>query len=303
MGIYRLGFTEVKTPDLELSAAYYTEVLGLREVERTEDRVYLKCWDEHDHHSLVLKYAPRYGLEQFGWKIDSIDDLERFEKEAERWGCHVERLAEGDLLACGPGIRFEAPSGHQVVLYYTMKQVGNGLPKTNPPPFPLDLTGIAPKNLDHCLLTCEDIGEAARFFREVLGFRLTEQVVSNEGHQLAAFLERTCTTHDVAFVKGGNGGLHHVSFWLDDMNDVYKAADTLRMNGVDIEIGPTRHGISRGHTIYFFDPVGNRNEVFTGGYWTDPVQWEPITWTEDQIGKAIFYFEGRLIRSFHEVHT
>jgi len=26
--------------------------------------------------------------------------------------------------------------------------------------------------------------------------------------------------------------------------------------------GPTRHGITRGQTIYFFDPSGNRNESF-----------------------------------------
>lgn len=303
MGIYKIGFTEVKVPDLELAAAYYTQVLGLREVEREDDRVFLKAWDEHDHHQVVLKYAPRYGLEQIGWKVMELDDLEVFEKKAESWGCRVERLAEGDLRAVGPAIRFEAPSGHTVVLFYKMKQVGNGLPKMNPPPMPLDLVGIAPKTLDHCLLTCQDIGEAARFHREVLGFRLTEQVLSAEGHQLAAFLERTCTTHDVAFVKGGNGGLHHISFWLDSPSDVYKAADILRLNGVQIEIGPTRHGISRGHTIYFFDPVGNRNEVFTGGYWVDPVQWEPITWTEDQLGNAIFYYEGRLIESFHTVHT
>ena len=303
MAIYRLGFAEVKVPDLELAAAYYTEVLGLHEVEREGDCVYLKAWDEHDHHSVVLRYAPRYGLAQMGWKVERLDDLERFEKEAERWGCRVERLDRDDLLACGPGIRFETPSGHRMVLYYRMKQVGNGLPKTNPPPRPLELVGIAPKHLDHVLLTAEDVGEAGRFMREVLGFRLTEQVVSNEGHQLATFLERTCRTHDVAFVKGGNGGLHHISFWLDNISDVYNAADILRINGVEIEVGPTRHGISRGHTIYFFDPVGNRNEVFTGGYVVDPVEWEPITWTEDQMGKAIFYYEGRLVRSFQTVHS
>ena len=303
MGIYKIGFTEVKVPDLELAAAYYTEVLGLIEVERDEDRVYLKAWDEHDHHSVVLKYAPRYGVEQVGWKVMELDDLERFEKAAESWGCRVERLDKGDLKATGPGIRFEAPSGHNFVLYYRMDQVGNGLPKMNPPPMPLGLTGIAPKCLDHCLLTTQDPGEAGRFFQEVLGFRLTEQIVSSEGHQLAAFLERTCTTHDIAFVKGGNGGLHHISFWLDGPSDVYKAADILRINGVEIEVGPTRHGVSRGHTIYFFDPCGNRNEVFTGGYWVDPVEWEPITWTEDQLGNAIFYYEGRLVPSFHSVHT
>ena len=36
MGIFRLGHVEVRVPDLELCAAYYTEVLGLREVERDE---------------------------------------------------------------------------------------------------------------------------------------------------------------------------------------------------------------------------------------------------------------------------
>ena len=51
MGIFRLGHVEVRVPDLELAAAYYTEVLGLREVERSGARIYLKAWDEHDHHS------------------------------------------------------------------------------------------------------------------------------------------------------------------------------------------------------------------------------------------------------------
>ncbi len=303
MGIYKLGHVEARVPDLELAAAYYTEVLGLVEVDRTEDRVYLKAWDEHDHHSLVLKYAPRYGMEYMGWKVESLDDLERFENAAEEWGCIVERVGDHELLATGPGIRFETPSGHNMMLYYLMDQVGNGLPKTNPPPRPLELVGIAPKHLDHLLLTCEDVPETSRFMSEALGFRLVEQIISGEGHQTSAFFERTHTTHDVAFIKGTNGGLHHYSFWLDNISDVMRAADILRLNGVEIEIGPTRHGISRGHTIYFFDPVGIRNEVFTGGYYVDPVQWEPITWTEDQIGKAIFYYEGKLLPSFQGQHS
>ncbi|MEO1232936.1 MAG: VOC family protein, partial [Myxococcota bacterium] len=99
MGIYRIGFTEVKVPDLELAAAYYTEVIGLKETAREEDRIYLKAWDEHDHHSVVLRYAPRYGIEQIGWKVESMDDLEMFEKKAESWGCRVERLEPGQLKA------------------------------------------------------------------------------------------------------------------------------------------------------------------------------------------------------------
>jgi len=40
------------------------------------------------------------------------------------------------------------------------------------------------------------------------------------------------------------------------------AADIIAKNKVPVEYGPGRHGITRGLTIYFFDPSGNRNEVF-----------------------------------------
>ena len=46
MGIFRLGYVEVRVPDLELCVAYYTEVLGLREVEHADNHVYLKGWDD-----------------------------------------------------------------------------------------------------------------------------------------------------------------------------------------------------------------------------------------------------------------
>lgn len=40
------------------------------------------------------------------------------------------------------------------------------------------------------------------------------------------------------------------------------------VDDVSVDVGPTRHGITRGTTICFFDPSGNRNEVFSGGYQT-----------------------------------
>jgi catechol 2,3-dioxygenase len=302
MAIFRLGHVEVRVPDLELCAAYYTEVLGLKEVERSPGHVYLKGWDEHDHHSLMLTEAPRYGLEHVAFKTESIDDLEGYERKAELAGCIVERLAPGAELGQGDAIRFESPSGHVMEIYAHMTKVGNGLPLFNPAPMPMDLIGIAPPRLDHTLLTTENVGEVGRFMQEVMGFRLTEQLISNEGRQLIAFFERSRRPHDIAFTTGTNGGLHHFAYWLDSWSEVGRAADILRMNGVDIDIGPTRHGITRGHTIYFFDPVGNRNEVFSGGYHVDN-DWETITWTEDQLGKALFYYENRVVESFVTIHT
>ena len=69
MGILRLSHVHVRVPDLELAAAYYGEVVGLIETAREDNRVYLKCWDEHQHHSVVLEYAPTYGLDRVGFKV------------------------------------------------------------------------------------------------------------------------------------------------------------------------------------------------------------------------------------------
>ena len=187
-------------------------------------------------------------------------------------------------------------------LVHEVEKVGGLLGKLNPNPAPDGLSGIAPPRMDHLLVTAEEVPEANRFYTDVLGFRLTEQLLDGDGHQIGVWLERSHSPHDLAVVTGANGGLHHFAFWLDDWDHVRRAADILAYNSIQIDVGPTRHGVTRGNTIYFFDPMGTRNEVFTGGYRPDP-DFPTITWTEDNIGKAIFYYEGDLNERFMKVHT
>ena len=303
MGILRLNHAVIRVPDLELAHAYYCEVVGLIETARTDDRVYLKAWDEHQHHSLILQAAPTYGLDSLGFKVEHRSDLDELGERIEAAGIPTERFDVGDL---GPGTgatcRFRSPSGHTVDLVHEMAQVGNGLPLNNPPPAPIELTGIAPPRIDHIFLMCEDVDGVTAFFRDVLDFRLTEQIVADDGHQLVTFLERTHTPHDIAFMTGPDGAFHHVAYWVDEWHDLRRAADTCAYHGVTIDAGPTRHGATRGSGLYFFDPAGNRNEVYTGGYWFDPDD-EPTTWTEAEMGRAIFYYEGQVDQSFMTVHS
>ncbi|MET0049083.1 MAG: VOC family protein [Sedimenticola sp.] len=109
--------------------------------------------------------------------------------------------------------------------------------------------------------------------------------------------------HDIAFVGGPVQGLHHCAFFLDSWDDVLKAADVMSKNRVKVDVTPQRHGITRGYTIYFFDPSGNRNETFGGlGYLAQPDR--PVTtWTEDELGRGIFYHTGELVESFTSVYT
>jgi catechol 2,3-dioxygenase len=290
MGILRLGYLEIRVKEINKAAQYYTQVLGLKETARAAGKIYLKAWDEWEHHQLVLVEDPSPGLNHMAFRLESLDDLPFFENKLERNGCRVERVGGADKYELGEAIRFTAPSEHRVELYYDMTIVGNGLPTTNPPPYPDGLLGIHPPRMDHTLLTTPDTPASLHFWQEVMGFRLTEQVVTPEGAPLAIWLERTRTPHDLAFIPGRPGGLHHFAFWLDSWEAIGRSADVLARAGVQIDTGPTRHGITRGHTIYFFDSSGNRNEVFTGGYWADP-RMSPITWTADEMWMGIFYWD------------
>lgn len=306
MGVLRLAHVSISAPDLDLAAAYYTEVLGLEMVERTNDdhgdRIFFKCWDERNHHCLAIRYDPRVGIDRFTFKVEFESDLEHFEDRITRYGVAVERVAKGDEVGQGESIRFITPSGHEMELVHDIVKVGTRLGLQNPAPVPFDLVGIAPPRLDHCLIHAEEVPEMVHFMQTTMDFHLTEQALTSEGHQMGAFLQRSGRPHDIAIIQGPNGGFHHMSFWLDDWDHVRRAADILAYNGVSIDIGPTRHGITRGNTIYFFDPMGTRNEVFTGGYRADP-DFPTITWTEDNLGRAIFYYEGKDNGRFLTVHT
>lgn len=303
MSILRLSHVEIRVPDLELATAYYTEVVGLIETARESERVFLKCWDEHQHHSVVLTYAPTHGLAHCGFKVTDSADLDLYAARLDAAGISVKRYGVGEWAAGhGEAIRFETPSGHLMELVYGMEQVGNLLPLTNPPPRPMGLTGIAPPRIDHLFLTVEDVGGMTKFLSDVLDFRLTEHIVGDDGFQIATWLEVSHSSHDIALITGPNGGLHHFAFWVDDWTDLRNAADMCAYHGVKLDTNPTRHGVTRGHCLYFFDPVGNRNEVFTGGYWVDPGT-TPTVWTEAEMGRALFYYDGVVDQKFLTVHS
>lgn len=303
-GILRLGHVDVAVTDLDLTTAYYTQVMGMEVTARTEDEVYLKCWDEEDHHSLRLRYAPRVGMDLMSFKVHHDDDLDELEGRVTRYGFPVERVSAGESIGQGQSIRFSTPSGHVMELVADVEKVGSRprarLEVEDAEIFPRER--IAPPRMDHTLVTAEEVGEATTFYRDVLGFRITEQLLDGNGHQAGTWMERSHTPHDLAVVQGPNGGLHHFAFWLDDWDEVRDAADVLAHNGIQVDVGPTRHGITRGSTIYFFDPLGTRNEVFTGGYRPDP-DFPTLTWTGDNVGRAIFYYEGELNDRFMKVHT
>lgn len=303
MGVMRLGYIHARVTDLSEAIWHYCEVLGMRVVAQTDTTVWLKAWDEWDHHSVVLETGG-VGLVKAGYKVRHADDLARFETNLQKFGVTTERMSQGDNLAVGDGVRFITPSQHTIELYADIEFVGTEVGVLNPPVLPGDLQGVGVPIMDHCLLLAEDPALNERLFTEALDFGVAERlVVAEEDPEIiGSWMFCQHKTHDVAFIKGDNGRLHHWAYKLRDWGDIRDAGITFSREGVPVGFGPDIHGLSRGQTIYFFDPAGNRNEVFAGGYETYP-DWPTMTWTLDQRDAAVSYIGREVAQNHFTVST
>lgn len=305
MAVMRMGYVHARVTDLAEAKHHYANTLGLYETLSTEGKVFYKGWDEWDHHSVVLEEGG-VGVVKYGFKVEYSEDIDIIEKKARDFGLTVERMSKGENPEIGDGIRFTAPSEHVFEVYHEATQIGTEVGTHNPEAFPRHLVGVGVPGLDHSLILAEDVRGMENMFREVFDFFPTERVQTDlnddDAHYIATWMTSNNQIHQIAVLEGPQGKLHHFAFKLGDWNEIGRAGDLFAMDDVPIDIGPTRHGITRGQTIYFFDPAGNRNEVFAGGYLA--YRDRPINkWTPDQIAKGIFYHAREMNERFTTVST
>jgi catechol 2,3-dioxygenase len=313
MGVIRIGHISLRVTNLEAARAHYQDVVGLYETHRDRDgTTYYKCWDEWDKYSLILTPGKTPGANYIAFKVEHDSDLDVLGRRIRDYGLAAEMLTPGAIPFAGRALSFVLPNGTRMMLFAQKEAVGKNVAAVNPDPWPDDRHGCGVMHLDHCLLVAEldplrgvnKVAESADFLIQALDFQLTERFMGGARHELGmAFLTRSSKPHDLALVGGPRAGLHHIGFYLDSWDHVLNAADVMAKHRTRVDFGPTRHGITRGATIYFFDPSGNRNETFAGlGYWVTrdmPV----VDWTEEQVGRGIFYHAGVITETFRSEYT
>jgi catechol 2,3-dioxygenase len=303
-GVLRPGYIQIRVTDIAAALTHYVDRLGLDAVGREADgRVYLRAWDEFDRHSVILRPADAAGMDFVGFKVASEAELDALAHRIAATGTRIEEIPAGEQPGLGRRVSFVVPTGHRVELFAEMALAEDGPMTRNPELWRREPHGMRVTRFDHCNLHGPNIDATVRFFTEVLGFSLSEAAQTPDGSIAAAFLTCSNKAHDIAFIRRDEPGkFHHAAFWLDSWYDVGQAADLIARYDIPLDIGPTRHGITRGQTIYFFDPSGNRNEVFSGGYIYYPDNPRRL-WTVDQLGKAVFYYQRELNSRFMSVVT
>ena len=94
------------------------------------------------------------------------------------------------------------------------------------------------------------------------------------------------------------GRLHHIAFFVDQREDVLRAADIFLEHGVVMESGPHKHAIQQTFFLYTYEPGGNRIEVCAGGFLVFDPDPEPVVWTQAERAKGQAW-GMQTVASFH----
>ena len=173
-GVLRPGHVQLRVLDIQAALKHYRDVIGLIETARdAQGRIYLKAWDEHDHHSVVLREADAAGMDFMGFRVDSPATLEKLAGDLKACGfvTDMQWIEAGEHLRTGKRFRFTVPTGHSIELFAEKEKVGNGMPYENPEVYPDDLKGMAPSRFDHCLLYGDDLDGTMKVFHGRAGLR------------------------------------------------------------------------------------------------------------------------------------
>lgn len=305
-GVLRTGLVQIRVLDMEQAVIHYRDRLGLDEVCTTSDgRVCLKGYDEFDHHSVVLRKADSAGLDLIGFKVESNEVLDEIAAKTKAFGYSYEEIpANTDQPGFGRRISLKVSTGHRFDIYAEVEMAKEHPGIKNPDIWVKEPHGMRAISLDHALLYGPNTKETVRYCNEVLGMSTVEVVKLPDGeNNLVTWLTANNKAHDVAILENPEPGkLHHVGFKLENWNDIGHAADLISIYDIPLDAGPMRHGITRGQTIYFFDPSGNRNETFAGGYAHYPDM--PVrVWDFDMAGKGVFYYTRELNERFLSVYS
>jgi catechol 2,3-dioxygenase len=60
--IAHLAHVELLTPKLDESTQFFTDILGMSISDRQDDSVYLRAYDDYEHHTLKLTAHPHAGI-------------------------------------------------------------------------------------------------------------------------------------------------------------------------------------------------------------------------------------------------
>ena len=292
--ISQLAHVEIFSPKMDATVRFLTDVFGLEVSATKGDSIYLRGWGEFFHHSLQVTKSDKPGLGHIAWRAAGEDELKEAAKKLEASGRGIGWDDGGP--GHGRAYRYKIPGGHTHEIFWDVERVKSTGDKASVfpnKPQRFNPRGVAARCIDHVTIASKDIMTDVAWVRDTLGHRFMEYTVLDDKPDFVVFAMTTVCerAHDLGLVpdfSGVPGRINHVAFWVDQREDIRRAADVLMDAGTPIEFGPGRHGHGEQDYMYFREPGGLRLELNSGGYRNHEPDWQPIKWTPSQ-GSNVYY--------------
>lgn len=126
--VARLAHLVLRVRDLERSEKFYREVLGLKVTAQIPGRMtFLAASDASSHELGLMAVSPsapgpdprRAGLYHFAWQVDSLEELQAFEKRLREKGVEVVGVGDHGISL---GYYFLDPDGNEIEVFYELPQ-------------------------------------------------------------------------------------------------------------------------------------------------------------------------------------
>ncbi|MGV3549497.1 VOC family protein [Rhizobium sp.] len=285
--VAHLGHVELYTDKFAESLDFFTRIYGLTASKVGDGVAWLRAFDDYEFHTLKLTANSTTGIGHVAYRASSPQALARRVTVIEGMGCGIGWVDDDE--GHGPAYRFTDPDGHIFELYYDTRiyePPEDEKPKLKNIAQRYHGRGCSPRRIDHLNLLALDVGKIRDFMVQALGSRVTEQIQLDNGRLGGCWFTVNNKSYDIAYTEdhsGTSGRFHHVTYAVDQREDILRAADIFLENGVHIETGPHKHAIQGTFFLYVWEPAGNRVELANAGarLILRP-DWPTVTWTETE---------------------
>ena len=283
MDIQGLGYVGIRAKSLEDWTAFGTRFLGMQLIERSGKSLALRMDDRKQR--VVVSEDGGEGVAFFGWEVADAAALERWRRgwKGRRRRSRAARARSPTNAGSKDLIVLADPLGNRLEIFH-------GAETTSEPFKPgRSISGFrtGPLGMGHAVLHVKDINDAVPFYRDVLGFRLSDYMVRPFN---AYFFHANPRHHSIAFIETGRSATHHLMVELYSLDDVGQCYDLALAEEGRIGVTLGRHINDEVTSFYSNSPSDFMVEYGWGGrvidvdnWQTEEVTWGPSMWGHDRM--------------------
>ena len=257
--IIDLAYVRVGATNLEESALFATETIGLQEVRREDDRIYVRG-DERDHDICYVQGGVDKHVVAF--EVADHKALESGIKDLESAGVSVQRGSDEEKTdrRVADFFRFSDPTGSKFEIVIRPQKSARRY-------FPTRDAGI--NEFSHVGLKTTNAPRDENFWTSNFNIRPNDWIGD------AGLLSFDSVHHRIALFPADKPGIQHINFQVDSIDDIMRSYYYLSEKQVHIVFGPGRHVTSGAMFLYYEGPDGMIYEFSHGVRIIDDPNYRP----------------------------